>query len=315
MTPDEANRQNHPSAGASSRPGRGASRVALVAALAGVLLVAGVLAGKHLLYRRARDTRPADDAASDVPEPVGPGVYMADLSPSAAYVIDTSDGLVLVDTGLDADAERLIHLVSGWGLDLTRLRKILLTHVHGDHTQGAQRLRELTGAQVYVGQGDADVLRAGGPREAFFGQMEMAGYTLHPTDVDVALSGGETIEVGDARFRAIATPGHTPGSICYLMERRGQRVLFTGDVVQTLTGKLGTYTAYLAPRYRGDARAYLASLRRLRELPAPDVILVGHPRAEAIRNTRRLTPPQWREVLDRGIAEMQALTRRQADAR
>jgi metallo-beta-lactamase class B len=307
MTPDQVRGQSHPPAAAPS--GRGAWRVALLAGLAAVLLASGVLVGKRLLHGRAHDTRPAEDAALDRPEEVAPGVYMADLSPSAVYVIDTTDGLVLVDSGLDADAGPLIHTVSGWGLDLSRLRKILLTHVHGDHSQGAQRLRELTGAQVYVGRGDADVLRAGAPREAFFGKMEMAGVVLHPTAVDVELSGDESIEVGDAHFRALATPGHTPGSICYVMARGRQRVLFTGDVVQTLTGKLGTYTAYLEPRYRGNARAYLASLRRLRELPAPDVILVGHPRAESRRNTRRLTPREWREVLDRGIAEMQTLLR------
>ena len=57
-----------------------------------------------------------------------------------------------------------------------------------------------------------------------------------PTTIDVELRGDEVIEVGDVRFRALAAPGHTPGSVCYLMERKGLRVLFSGDVIMSLTG-------------------------------------------------------------------------------
>ena len=85
----------------------------------------------------------------------------------------------------------------------------------------------------------------------------------HPTTVDVELHGGETIAVGDVRVQAIAAPGHTPGSICYLADCRGLRAFFAGDVIMMLRGDdpprteldkpLGTYSAYLPPRYRGDA--------------------------------------------------------------
>ena len=173
------------------------------------------------------------------------------------------------------------------GLDWRRVRAVLLTHVHGDHTGGAEYLRANTGAKVYAGQGDAAVLRAGGPREAFFSIFSMPNDSPHPTTVDVELKGDEVLDFGDVRFRALATPGHTPGSICYLMERGPLRVLFAGDVISELLGNeeptaagrnpLGTYSAYLAPRYRGDAKDYLASLRKLRGLPVPDLVLPGHP--------------------------------------
>src|SRR5262249_49942933 len=151
---------------------------------------------------------------------------------------------------------------------------ILLTHVHGDHCGGAERLRGETGAKVYAGRDDAAGLRAGTPREAFFSTYYVPHHDPPPTTLAVELKGGETITVGDTQFRAVATPGHTPGSICYLMERRGLRALFAGDVISMLQGDpkshspaakpLGTYSAYLAPRYRGDAGLYLASLRELR---------------------------------------------------
>ena len=96
----------------------------------------------------------------------------------------------------------------------------------------------------------------------------------HPTTVDVELKGGEVVSVGGVRFEVLGTPGHTPGSICYLMERNGRRVLFAGDVIMSLVGDeksnaklaspLGTYPAYLAPSYRGTAHAFLGTLRKLR---------------------------------------------------
>jgi hypothetical protein len=52
---------------------------------------------------------------------------------------------------------------------------------------------------------------------------------------------------------------------------------------------LGTYSAYMPPRYRGDARAYAASLRALRALPVPDLVLPGHPRADRTPQPARLS--------------------------
>lgn len=252
---------------------------------------------------------------------IAPGIHMlGGLAPSAAYAVETPDGIVLVDSGLRPDAAPLKAQMATLGLDWRRVRAILLTHAHGDHTGGAEHLRGATGARVYAGAGDAGVLRAGGPWEAFFSTFSMPDETTHATAVDVALEGGEVIELGGVRFRALAAPGHTPGSTCYLMERRGLRVLFSGDVISSLVGDpaspsrvrkaLGTYSAYLAPRYRGDAAAYLSSLRKLRSLEVPDLVLPGHPRSDPSPQVPRLSQARWNELMDRGIRDMEVLVSR-----
>lgn len=70
---------------------------------------------------------------------------------------------------------------------------------------------------------------------------------------------------------------------------------------------LGTYTTYMAPRYRGDAKSFLASLQKLRAIPVPDLVLTGHPRAARTPQSPRLTQQQWAAMLDEGIREMEQL--------
>ena len=73
---------------------------------------------------------------------------------------------------------------------------------------------------------------------------------------------------------------------------------------------LGTYASYLSPRYRGDAVSYLATLRRLRELPAPDLVLPGHPRSTPQPQSPVMTQARWEALLDPGIVEMSQLVER-----
>ena len=257
------------------------------------------------------------------------GVYMlGSLSPSVAYVIDSSEGLILVDSGLEADCTALLQQIKYLQLDPSRIKKVLLTHAHGDHVLGAMYLSRLTKAKVYGGKRDLDVLQIGGPREAMFSTYDMPDVQPHPTTIDVSLSGGETIELGDTRIEVIATPGHTPGSLCFLLERDDQRILFTGDTISTITGDLGTYGTYLPSRFRSNAADYLASLKTLRNIAPPDILLPGHPQIGLAQSATpvtmspggmmpeeegipaEVTEDQWRAMLDTGIKEMELLVER-----
>jgi glyoxylase-like metal-dependent hydrolase (beta-lactamase superfamily II) len=141
-----------------------------------------------------------------------------------------------------------------------------------------------------------------------------------PTTVDVELRGGETLTFGDVHVQALATPGHTPGSTCYLMERLHLRVLFSGDIIWSLSDAnaarsrlarpLGTYAAYQAPRYRGNAADFRATLCRLRALPVPQLVLPGHPRNDFPPSSPVLSPERWEALLDTGIRDMDELAGR-----
>jgi glyoxylase-like metal-dependent hydrolase (beta-lactamase superfamily II) len=290
-----------------------------------ILILTGALAvGYRLRYPPEQNVKkaPAAHTLGRFALTVVPGIHLlGGLAPAAAYVVETSEGLALIDTGLDRDAATLRMQMNSLGLDWRRIRAIFLTHVHGDHTGGAEYLRAETKAKIYAGKGDAAALRAGGPREAFFSTYPMPpSITPTPTTVDVELSSDQVITLGDVSFHALVTPGHTPGSVCYLMERGDLRALFSGDIIWSLAHKenpqsiysrpFGTYAAYLAPRYRGDARAFLATLRRLRELPAPQLVLPGHPRIDPAPPNPVMTQERWEALFDPGIREMERLVRR-----
>ncbi len=136
------------------------------------------------------------------------------------------EALAVIDPGPDLDAHVRNILETAQG----RIRWILCTHTHLDHSPAAAALKKATGAPVY-----------GRPAPA--GQDA----TFQP---DVVLEHGQRV----AGLRAIHTPGHASNHLCYLLEET--RMLFTGDHVMQ-----GSTVVINPPD--GDMRAYLASLEML----------------------------------------------------
>ena len=160
------------------------ARAMLVAGALLLVALAVIGAGLHFAVRppSARPSGgPPDFASAERREPrlarnpaqITDGVYiLGDMAPSAVYVVETSEGLALVDSGLDEEHDKLLQGLNRLGLDAGQVKMILLTHAHGDHTMGAVRLRDETGCRVYIGSGDAAPLRQGGPYEAIFSKFE-----------------------------------------------------------------------------------------------------------------------------------------------
>ena len=146
-----------------------------------------------------------------------------------------SVGLVIVDPG-PLDEEHLQALAAEGPVEL-----VLITHRHADHTAGAQRFAEITGAPVRAA--DPDHCHGGPP-----------------------LADGELIEVAGLEIRVIATPGHTSDSVSFhLPEPDGPGAVLTGDTV------LGRGTTVIA-HPDGDLGSFLESLDRLAGLGSAMVL-------------------------------------------
>ncbi len=161
-----------------------------------------------------------------------------------AYIVG-HEQLALIDPGPEIDAHR-DALLAAVG---DRLRWILCTHTHRDHSPLARALGRATGAQVLG-----------------FGHVPDDGRQDETFKPDRALVDGDVVDCGEFRLRAVHTPGHASNHLCYLLEDRG--VLFTGDHV--MQGS----TVVISPP-DGDMQAYLDSLRRLLDLPV-GALAPGH---------------------------------------
>jgi glyoxylase-like metal-dependent hydrolase (beta-lactamase superfamily II) len=165
---------------------------------------------------------------------------------------------VLIDAA--NEHERLLELCSR--LDV---RRVLETHGHWDHIQAVPEVRD-AGYDVGITAADSDLLDA----------------------YDFVLEDDSVIEVGRLRLRTIATPGHTPGSMCFLLE--GSPVLFSGDTL--FPGGPG------ATKFPGgDFETIIRSIdTRLFPLPADTLVLPGHGDDTTIGAER----PHLQEWIDRG---------------
>jgi glyoxylase-like metal-dependent hydrolase (beta-lactamase superfamily II) len=191
------------------------------------------------------------------------------------YLVREDDGLTLIDTLIPGSARGILNIVNALN---RRLRRIALTHVHGDHVGSLDALaNELVGIEVAVGRRESRLLERDFRSEPNEPHAQPKGmFPKVQTIPSVLLSDGEMY----GSLRVIASPGHTPGHIAFLDTRSG--TLIAGDALFTIGGL----------RISGDASALfpisnwvtwhkptaIASAQRLLQVE-PEKIAVGHGKA------------------------------------
>lgn len=243
------------------------------------------------------------------PREIVPGVYyLGDIVPTAVYAITGPEGIVLIDSGVPFFVPKVLSTLSDLGLNPEQLRAVLLTHRHLDHASGAATIRETTGARIYAGGADAMVLEQSDSIEDFLSFFPLEKQLPVRFLVDEHIDRTGDLSVAGIDLRAIVCPGHTAGSVCYVLRRAGRTVLFSGDTVMTLEGNPGTFGLYYDARYGADPDDYLSTLESLREIPV-DVLLPGHPHLDN-KPTPLVRPDGWHKLVDQGIAETRTLIER-----
>lgn len=185
--------------------------VRLLLILAGV----GLLLGAYVGLRFPRPTSPRVEAALNV---VG-----VDTGGSYAWIVRTASGAVLVDAGMDPEGKAILQELRAQRLSADQVIAVLVTHAHPDHWAGAHLFPK---AKVYVGPGELPYLRGDAPFKAFGGSLAARFLKRGPTPVNLEeLPADLQFELDGAAFRALQIPGHTPGSMAYLLGD----LLFIGD--------------------------------------------------------------------------------------
>ncbi len=223
--------------------------------------------------------------------PAPQAFYTGPQAPNVYLVSDGGEG-ALIDSGFGDENSlraRLEYLRQRPDL---RLRYIVLTHHHFDHSSGAHELRQATGAQVVLHQREEPFLRdwqseipqdidlPSEQREVMERVQRFRQQAAQATP-DVAISDSTSLEVGGLTLELVPTPGHTLGSVCVYL--REERALFTGDTA------LGLGTVVVSPPPHGDMRLYLESLEQLKGYDSA-MMLPGHgpPVREVARKLQEL---------------------------
>jgi glyoxylase-like metal-dependent hydrolase (beta-lactamase superfamily II) len=181
---------------------------------------------------------------------------------AAVYLITFEGHAALVDAGCGRSTDRLFKNIRSWGVKPEYIQYLFITHCHYDHTGGAKAVKEMTGCRAVAHELDARFLEQGDDRVT---AATWYGASLEPFPIEKKLSlPTEQIQLGRHPIEAIHAPGHSPGSVVYVTESNGLKVLFGQDVHGPLDESL-----------LSNRKDYLKSLDLLLSLET-DILCEGH---------------------------------------
>ncbi len=197
----------------------------------------------------------------------GPWGYLGN-----AYVVKHSEGYVMVDSSSPEALDTILSNLKYWGIDPKQITHVLLTHGHDDHLGGAKYFREL-GAKIVIGKADTKMLEDGHLGE----DSPCTNHVMPPTKPDILIDKNCSLQVGDLDFTIITVPGHTDGSVIFLLTVEDDLILFPGDMFYT-DGKWGEITR---TGWKGDltydSKKLGESFKKLYSMRYnPTLVLAGH---------------------------------------
>ena len=140
---------------------------------------------------------------------------------SRVYLVE-GDDLTLIDAGMPWSAGRVFRYIRSIGRQPAELRRILMTHSHPDHTGGTPGILRRSSAQVLAHHEDSHSRHSSRSLSYMggFSALDVPIPFLRRTRLDYIVEDSELIPAAGG-IRVLHTPGHTPGSVCYFLEREG----------------------------------------------------------------------------------------------
>lgn len=182
---------------------------------------------------------------------------------ASGYLLRGKNEAVLIDCGCPEGYEAVKSNINAVGTDLRDIKYIFGTHGHYDHIGSAALFQKEHSLQVYLHESDRDAVEKGDPFRTT--SQLLYGVDFEAFQVDYCLKGGEVFHFEPFTLEVIHTPGHTPGSVCYIIQYDDIRVLVAGDTLY------GGFSKHI----HSCAKSWIQSLEKLNELDV-DLLVIGH---------------------------------------
>ena len=186
------------------------------------------------------------------------------LRVNSYFLVNNKNQAIVIDSG--ENYKKIKQTEQQLGVEI---KAVLLTHAHFDHAGNAKKLQD-DGAKVYISKLDAPKLLNEDNLSSDFGRK------FDLLTADFTFSDGDELDVCDIKVKVIATPGHTDGSVCFLIEK----ALFTGDTL--FNGSVGRTD------FKSGSRADMVlSIRKLFALDGDYSVYPGHDEFTTLDHERK----------------------------
>ena len=202
-------------------------------------------------------------------------LYYVGNSAVSSHLIDTGEGLILIDTTFPHTYPLLINSIWEAGFSIYDIKYILHSHGHFDHFGGTYELAALAKAKTFLGAGDARMFRDR-PELTLADDCPFCYLELFPPDVE--MEDEQIISLGNTEIRTVLTPGHSPGVISFIIKvTDGDRTYTAG--MQGGAG-LNTLNITFLEKFNLDVsetrNSFLAGIKKF-ESEKVDITLGNHP--------------------------------------
>jgi metallo-beta-lactamase class B len=168
-----------------------------------------------VLASAARAQQSPDWTEPFPPFKIAGNLYYVGSKGLANYLVATPDGLILINSDLEANVPLIKASVEKLGFKFSDIKILLISHAHWDHDAASATIKQMTGAKYMVMDADVPVVESGGKTDFQYGSDPATLYT--PTIVDRILHDGNEVKLGGAVLVAHLTPGHTKGCTTWSM--------------------------------------------------------------------------------------------------